>query len=607
MCGIVGYISEKIDQQVLESMMEQIVHRGPDGSGRYLDQKIALGHRRLSIIDAAGGAQPMKNEDGSLICIFNGEIYNYRELRQELIHLGHRFASDSDTEVLLHGYEAWGSDLLLKLRGMFAFVLWDRVNQQLFCARDYFGIKPFYYYQRENAFLFGSEIKCFLPHPDFVKELNEDQIELYLTYQYSPGNETFFKGVYQLPPAHFMVWKAGQIEIKRYWKPEFAPNETVTEKEWINKIRSVMDDSVKAHKISDVEVGSFLSSGVDSSYVTALAYVDKTFSVGYAEEAYDESSQAHAFSEKLHVKNNVYQIQAAEYWKHLSQIQYQMDEPLADAASVALYFLNREAAKQVKVCLSGEGADELFGGYRIYRDPFICRKYDRVPRGIRYLIGTVAEYFPERWGRNFLVRHKVDLAQRYIGNTSIFTPKEKKKMLKSYAGKKAPTKLARSFFHEPEKADTVTRMQYTDLHLWLVGDILLKADKMSMAHSLELRVPFLDKEVFSVASQIPTVYRVNQTQTKIALRRAAKELVGEDCAKKEKLGFPVPVREWLREEPYASMVWASFTGPVAEKFFHTRYLTRLLEEHLYGVRDNWRKIWCVYMFILWYEEYFVKR
>lgn len=290
MCGIVGYISEKIDQQVLESMMDQIVHRGPDGSGRYLDQKIALGHRRLSIIDVAGGAQPMKNEDGSLICIFNGEIYNYRELRQKLICMGHIFASDSDTEVLLHGYEAWGAGLLLKLRGMFAYVIWDRVNQQLFCARDYFGIKPLYYYQGENAFLFGSEIKSFLPHPDFVKELNEDQLELYLTYQYSPGNETFFKGVYQLPPAHYMVWRSGQIEIKRYWKPEFVPDETVSEEKWIEKIRSVMDDSVKAHKISDVEVGSFLSSGVDSSYVTALAYVDKTFSVGYAESIYDESA-----------------------------------------------------------------------------------------------------------------------------------------------------------------------------------------------------------------------------------------------------------------------------------------------------------------------------
>lgn len=607
MCGIVGYINEHIEKGTLENMMDQIVHRGPDGSGIYLDESIALGHRRLSIIDIEGGTQPMKNEDENLICIFNGEIYNYQKLKKELTEQGHIFKTNSDTEVLLHGYESWGTELPNKLRGMFAFAIWNRKKKELFCVRDFFGIKPFYYYHKKGTFLFGSEIKSFLPHPDFEKELNQEQLELYLTYQYSPGTSTFFQDVYKLPPAHFLLWKDNELTILRYWQPDFSADEEKTEEEWIENIRSVMSDSVRAHKISDVEVGSFLSSGVDSSYVSALANVDKTFSIGYQEEKYDESELAQAFSKKIEVKNTVYQITAEEYWEKLPKIQYYMDEPLADAAGAALYFLNREASKQVKVCLSGEGADELFGGYRIYRDPFVCEKYEKLPEWIRQILGAAAEYLPEKRGVNFLVRHKCARAQRYIGNTSLFTQKQKRKMMKHFWGKVMPTDLSKPFYKELKDVDEVTRMQYTDLHLWLVGDILLKADKMSMAHSLELRVPFLDKEVFQVASQIPTSYRVNKERTKIAFRKAAEQTVGIECANREKLGFPVPVRDWLKEEPYASKVWSAFKSPVAEQFFHTRYLTKMLKNHLTGRQDNWRQIWCVYMFLLWYQEYFVKR
>lgn len=606
MCGITGFISKKIDGTVLWNMMDRIAHRGPDGSGTYLDEYIALGHRRLAIIDMEGGVQPMKNEDGSLICVFNGEIYNYQELKKELTKAGHIFTTRSDTEVLLHGYEQWGMALPVKLRGMFAFVIWNRTKGELFCVRDYFGIKPLYYYHQGETFLFGSEIKSFLPHPDFRKELNQKQLELYLTYQYSPGNETFFRGVHKLPPAHCLIWRDNKIDIFQYWQPDFIPDQNKTEKEWEREIHACLQDSVQAHKISDVEVGSFLSSGVDSSYVTALAEVDKTFSIGYEEGKYDESVLAHKFSERLNVKNTIYRISPKEYWEKMPEIQYYMDEPLADAASAALYFLNREAAKQVKVCLSGEGADELFGGYHIYQEPFICEKYEKLPCWLRGMIGTAAEYLPEHRGINFLVRHKCSLRNRYIGNTSLFSEKQKKKLLKSYMGETLPTELSKSFFHHLKKADAVTRMQYTDLHLWLVGDILLKADKMSMANSLELRVPFLDKEVFRVASQIPTGYRVNRQQTKLVLRRAARKTVGEECASREKLGFPVPVREWLKEEPYTSYVWSAFKSPVAEQFFDTRYLTKMLNAHISGKQDNWRKIWCVYMFLLWYQEYFVK-
>ncbi len=607
MCGIVGFINKKIEKHVLVEMMDMISHRGPDGSGTYLDEKIAMGHRRLSIIDIEGGVQPMKNEDGNLICIFNGEIYNYRDLRRELFALGHDFTTDSDTEVLIHGYEEWGTALPLKLRGMFAFVIWNRKKQELFCARDYFGIKPFYYYHKDETFLFGSEIKSFLPHPAFEKELNHDQLELYLTYQYSPGNTTFFRNVYKLPPAHYLIWKNGKIDIFRYWQPDFSPDTEKTEEEWIRDIHVTMQQSVQAHKISDVEVGSFLSSGVDSSYVVTLANVDKTFSIGYGEETYNEAALAHEYSKVISVKNEIYQISPEEYWEKLPEIQYYMDEPLADAASAALYFLNREASKQVKVCLSGEGADELFGGYRIYREPFICETYENLPDWIKRVIGTVAERLPQRRGINFLVRHKCTLEQRYIGNTCLFTQKQKRKIMKHFSGNSVPTELSEPLFRQLKGADDVTRMQFTDLHLWLVGDILLKADKMSMANSLELRVPFLDKEVFEVARKIPTSLRVNKEQTKIALRQAAQQTVGTERANREKLGFPVPVREWLKEEPYTSLVWSAFKSPVAEQFFHTKHLTKMLKNHVAGKQDNWRQIWCVYVFLIWYQEYFISR
>lgn len=606
MCGIVGFIDKKsLRKDVLEAMMDKIIHRGPDGSGMYLDDTVALGHRRLSIIDMDGGTQPMKNEDGSLICVFNGEIYNYKELRKELEQKGHVFASESDTEVLLHGYEEWKKALPNKLRGMFAFAIWNKEKKELFCARDYFGIKPFYYYKKDDVFLFGSEIKSFLSHPRYEKKFNREQLELYLTYQYSPGETTFFENVFKLPPAHFLTWKEGEIKLVRYWVPSFTEDVTKSEAEWEMEIDKALHNSVKAHETSDVEVGSFLSSGVDSSYIASLSSVKKTFTIGFENEKYDEAGYAHVFSQSIDVWNKVYRISAEEFWDKLPEIQYYMDEPLADAASVALYFLNREASKHVKVCLSGEGADELFGGYNIYKEPFMCEKYDRLPLVFRRVVGMIAGCFPARYGINFLVRHSKPLHERYIGNTFIFTEKEKRKLVKDYLGKTHPMDIANAYTDAIPPMDDVSHMQFVDLHLWLVGDILLKADKMSMANSLELRVPFLDKEVFEIARKIPTKYRVNAKETKIALRGAAVHHIGENNAKREKLGFPVPVRDWLREEPYVSLVRECFKSSIAEEFFYTKNLIKLLDDHIDKKHDNWRQIWCVYMFLIWYKEYFI--
>ncbi len=609
MCGITGFVGQRAEmQQILQEMMDLIAHRGPDGQGQFVEGPAALGQRRLSIIDLEGGKQPMFNEDENLVVVFNGEIYNFQELSEELKAAGHAFATRSDTEVLLHGYEQWGKDLLPRLRGMFAFAIWDRSAQTLFCARDHFGIKPLYYYQAEDgSLLFGSEIKSFLAHPSFKKELNRDQLELYLSYQYSPGENTFFKGVKKLLPAHWMEWKEGSLTVERYWQPEFSPEDSRTLEEWEQDISDAMKESVQAHKIADVEVGSFLSSGVDSSYMAALANVDKTFTVGFADKQYDETTYAQEFSKVIGVKNFAYRITPEEYWENLPKIQYHMDEPLADAASVALFFVNREAAKQVKVCLSGEGADEFFGGYNIYKEPFTVSWYDRLPLWLRRAVGAVADCLPPVPGVNFLVRRGKPLEERYIGNTNLMGERRKKQLLRQYSGKVRPTDLSAPYFAQTKGQDPVTRMEFCDLNLWLVGDILLKADKMSMANSLELRVPFLDRKVFELASHIPTKHKVNASQTKIAMRGAALKTIPEKTADKKKLGFPVPVRAWLRDERYAATVREAFNTEAANEFFNTAELNKMLDQHMSGKRDNWRQIWCVFIFLVWYNEYFVKR
>ncbi len=609
MCGIVGFVGARDNaQEILQAMMDRIAHRGPDGQGQFLEGPVALGQRRLSIIDLEGGRQPMYNEDGNLVVVFNGEIYNFQALREELTAAGHTFATRSDTEVLLHGYEQWGREMLGRLRGMFTFAIWDRREKTLFCARDHFGIKPLYYYRSEaGELLFGSEIKSFLDHPGFRKELNEDQLSLYLSYQYSPGEDTFFRGVKKLLPAHWMEWKDGRLTVQRYWKPAFTPDEGPELADWERAISDAMKESVAAHKIADVEVGSFLSSGVDSSYMAALAGVDKTFTVGFANKQYDETDYAREFSAHIGVKNHAYRITPEEYWANLGRIQYHMDEPLADAASVALYFVNREAARQVKVCLSGEGADEFFGGYNIYKEPFTVSWYDRLPLWLRRGVGALAALLPPVPGVNFLVRRGRPLEERYIGNTNLMGERQKRRLLKNYTGRILPTDLSRPYFEDTRGQDPVTRMETCDLNLWMVGDILLKADKMSMANSLELRVPFLDRKVFELACRIPTRCKVNASQTKIAMRGAAEMTIPAKTADKKKLGFPVPVRAWLREEKYAAVLRQAFHTPAAERFFHTRELDKMLDQHLQGKRDNWRQLWCVFIFLVWYDEFFTKR
>ena len=602
MCGIAGFISPaRANAAALAPMLARIAHRGPDGQGTFVEGPAALGHCRLAIIDLQGGAQPLYSEDKNFVVVFNGEIYNYRELTAELTALGHTFTTSTDTEVLLHGWEQWGRELLPRLRGMFAFALWDRRAQVLFCARDMFGIKPLYYCRcADGTLLFASEIKAFLDHPSFEKQLNTAQLPLYLSCQYSPGRDTFFAGVQKLLPGHFLEFSEGIVRTTRWVQPAFLPGDTPPAPD---ELEAVLRQSAEAHKIADVEVAGFLSGGVDSAYLTALARPARTYTISYAEPKYDESFPARALARNLGLRNRVRCISPGEFWDAVPAVQYHMDEPMADAAAVALYFLNREAARDVKVVLSGEGADELFGGYNIYRDPFTARWYNRLPPWLRGGLGAAASLLPPGPGVNFLVRRGLSLEERYFGPMALLTEREKRRLLPGYEGDGDPVCLTESSWDMTEDQDPVTRMQQVDLQLWLAGDILLKADKMSMAHSLELRVPYLDKEVFALAAALPAAAKANARMTKIALRQAAARTLPPAAAARKKLGFPVPVRDWLRQEPYTSRVRAVFSRPAAGEFFNVRLLHTMLNHHLHG-GDCWRQIWCVYSFLIWYEQFF---
>jgi len=607
MCGFTGFVGAVDNrEQVLENMMNTIIHRGPDSSGSFVDEEAALGFRRLSIIDITEtGDQPLYNEDKTKVLTFNGEIYNYQELREELIEAGHVFATHTDSETILHGYEEWGEGLVQRLRGMYAFVIWDRETKRLFGARDMFGIKPFYYAQMNDTFLFGSEIKSFLEHPKFDKVFNEELLGVYLSFQFVPTNETFFKGVYCLQPGHYFVYADGEMKITRFYEPNFSGDTKKSFEEVVGDIEAVMKESVKTHKISDVEVGSYLSSGVDSSYMAYLGNVDHTFTVGFGEEKYSEIRDAKEFAKTIGVKNDSKIIEPEEYLDCLSDAMYYMDEPLADAAAIALYFLSKEAAKKVKVVLSGEGSDELFGGYNIYCEPLEYTGFDKIPFGIRRMLGKFAENVLPRSmkGRGFLIRHGKTLEERYIGNAYVFSEKEAKKVLKKSSNLKNQDVTAPYYLRVQEK-DPVTKMQYLDMHIWLVHDILMKGDKMGMANSLEVRVPFLDKKVMELAETLPLEYRVKAPRTKIALRAAADRNIRSKTAEKKKLGFPIPIRVWLREEKYYNRVKEMFSTKEAKQFFDVNYLMKLLEEHKTEKQDNSRKIWTVYIFLIWYDRFF---
>ena len=606
MCGFVGFCSKNVkDKNVIKEMNNQIIHRGPDSDGYYFDKDVNFGFRRLSIIDLHEGSQPILNESGDTAIIFNGEIYNYQELREDLVAKGYKFKTHTDTEVILHGYEEYGEEgILAKLRGMFAFTIWDSKKEKLFGARDHFGIKPYYYALLDGDLLFGSEVKSFLKYPKFKKEVNEKALKHYLVFQYNPLEETFFKGVKKLRPGHYYIYENGKMEIKTYYNLTLDYKD-MTFDEAVGKIEKEVEESVKYHKISDVEVGSFLSGGVDSSYVVATALPDKTFSVGFDNKGFNETMYAKELSDSLGIKNFAKLITPDEFFEGINKVQYYSDEPHANLSSVPLYFLSKLASEQVKVVLSGEGADELFAGYNEYADALPQRIYRKLPFSLRHKLYLKYKDRKHFRGQTIILKYGQKVEDRYIGPAEIMTDELANSLVTSkYKNAETSRDLTKKYYDEVKNMDDVSKRLYLDMKMWIVEDILLKADKMTMANSIELRVPLLDKKMWELARTIPVRHKVHNEITKYAFRRAAKNKLPEDWAKRRKLGFVVPFVLWIKEEKYYKIVKEVFNKDFVSEFFDKDKINKLLDDHFNGITNNGRKVYTIYTFLKWYEIYF---
>ena len=606
MCGFVGFCSKNVkDKNVIKEMNNQIIHRGPDSDGYYFDKDVNFGFRRLSIIDLHEGSQPILNESGDTAIIFNGEIYNYQELREDLVAKGYKFKTHTDTEVILHGYEAYGEEgILAKLRGMFAFTIWDSKKEKLFGARDHFGIKPYYYALLDGDLLFGSEVKSFLKYPKFKKEVNEKALKHYLVFQYNPLEETFFKGVKKLRPGHYYIYENGKMEIKTYYNLTLDYKD-MTFDEAVRKIEKEVEESVKYHKISDVEVGSFLSGGVDSSYVVATALPDKTFSVGFDNKGFNETMYAKELSDSLGIKNFAKLITPDEFFEGINKVQYYSDEPHANLSSVPLYFLSKLASEQVKVVLSGEGADELFEGYNEYADALPQRMYRKLPFSLRHKLYLKYKDRKHFRGQTIILKYGQKVEDRYIGPAEIMSDELANSLVTSkYKNAETSRDLTKKYYDEVKNMDDVSKRLYLDMKMWIVEDILLKADKMTMANSIELRVPLLDKKMWELARTIPVRHKVHNEITKYAFRRAAKNKLPEDWAKRRKLGFVVPFVLWIKEEKYYKIVKEVFNKDFVSEFFDKDKINKLLDDHFNGITNNGRKVYTIYTFLKWYEIYF---
>jgi asparagine synthase (glutamine-hydrolysing) len=609
MCGFVGMIrhnKDEVNAVPFENQTQIITHRGPDDEGFYHNEHISFGFRRLSIIDIESGKQPLSYENERYWIVFNGEIYNYLELKEELLKENFTFATDSDTEVILAMFHKYREQAFKQLRGMFAILIWDKEEETLYGARDHFGIKPLFYSHVDGKTYFASEKKSI---GLLLKEetVNLEALHHYLSFQYVPEPLTLTEGIHKVEPGHYFVIKPGEdIEFHRFFHAQFNPK-LMDKNDWIKRIQDVLFDSVNVHMRSDVPVGSFLSGGIDSSIIVAIAKEFnpniKTFSVGFEREGFSEIDVAKETADKLGVENISYVITPDEYVQKLPKIMWHMDDPLADPACVPLYFVAREASKYITVVLSGEGSDELFGGYNIYREPESLKVFQSIPAPAKGLLRRVAQILPEGVkGKSFLERGTTPLNERYIGNAKMFEDAEKQQLMKRYNPNYIYQNITEKLYDNVKNEPQVNQMQYIDIHTWLRGDILLKADRMTMAHSLELRVPFLDKEVMRVASEIPVSCKIANGTTKAILREAAKGIVPDHVLNRKKLGFPVPIRHWLKDELNS---WAKQLIKESETDYllNKNVVLDLLDSHCKGKGDYSRKIWTVLMFMQWHQIY----
>lgn len=613
MCGICGIYDKRgnrVKSQNIEIMKGMMIHRGPDDEGSFYSGEMGLGFRRLRIIDLERGSQPMSNEDGSVNVVCNGEIYNYLSLREELKKKGHYFKTKSDVEVIVHLYEEEGFGCVKKLRGMFSFVLWDDKKKLMFGARDRFGIKPFYYLDRPEEFIFASEMKGILALPQVEAEVDPLSLVHYLTFQYAPEPDTMVKGIKKLPPASYFVLQGRSLRIKKYWEVEFDPQDRPLSY-FLEGIQENLRETVKLHTQSDVPWGGFLSGGIDSSIIAGLIREMgkvSTFSVGYKEQGYSELEEAKRTADYLKTDHHQYFISPEEFLKNLPKLVWHFDDPVADPAAISLYFVARMAKEKITVSLSGEGADEVFGGYGIYREPHSLSYFRALPqnmqKGLEYLSGLLPDGTP---GKNYVRRARRKLEDRYVGNAFIFGDTIKKQLVQEEIPLVSYKEVTRRYFESQIKDyDEVTRMQYLDIHTWMTGDILAKADKMTMANSLELRVPYLDHVLFEFAATIPTRYKIKAGTTKYALRQAFKELLPREVIRRPKRGFPVPTRVWLLKElkePVHKILKNSFTP----EYFNYNFVEKLFTDHLQGRADNSRRLWTIIIFLLWHDIFIKKK
>ena len=506
---------------------------------------------------------------------YRGHIRNWESLCAELgIDLS-LTREKREEEILVKAYEKWGHDMADHIYGMFAFALWDEQKEELFALRDQFGTKPFYYYMtKEGNLLYGTMIRDIMKQPGFEKELNEEMLQIYLTLTYVGGEDTFFKGLKKLMPGHYLVWKNQELTITRYWTPEFHPDNSKSLEEWAGEIHTTVQNIMPEVLAKDETAEAFLSGGVDSSYVVAVSDVKMTDSCGYEEERFDESGLAKQTADLLRRENSRCLITPEMYFDIVPYVMYEMEQPLADASAIAFAIACRETAKHTKICYSGEGSDEFFGGYNMYRNA-------------------------ERYGDN--------LKSFYVGNTNIMKEDEKERILKHYDEKVLPINLVKDIYEEIEGLDPLSKMSDIDIQIWLEGDIYLNVDKMSTAAGLEIRMPLTDRRVFDIASRMPSCYKVNAEQNKVAFRTAAAKVLPEEIAFRKKLGFIVPIRIWMADERYNQDVQAKFHSEMAAKFFNVEEIQKIFDEYVGGNSDNWRKVWTIYTFLVWYEEYFVKR
>jgi len=610
-CGIAGIVrwdGRPVLEDDMRAMCRAMVHRGPDEEGVYLGAGVGLGMRRLSIIDLEGGQQPISNEDGSIWVVFNGEIYNHRELRRQLTRDGHAFRTASDTEAIVHLYEDLGPRAVERLRGMFAFALWDAPRRQLLLARDRLGIKPLYYAELDGGVVFASELKPILQRPDIGRELNWEAVGHLFTFLATPSSSSIVKGVRKLEPARFATATDGRgVRVERYWDVEFQPDEHSSEEELVEQLRELLVESVRLHQISDVPIGAFLSGGIDSSAVVAtMAQLSssrvKTFSIGFVEDDYSELAHARRVAKQFGTDHHELVLRP-DVVQIAEDLAWYLDEPFGDTSAIPTYMVSKLASEHVTVVLTGDGGDELFAGYDKYVTEQRERQYDRVPATIRQALGAVGRVMPDRVpGRRFLSHLALDGPRRYLDASTLFRTDELRKLFRDEAFRQIAT-------HDPWThalmelgrvgSDWVAALQYCDLQTYLPLDILTKVDRMTMAHSIEARPPLLDHRVVEFAATVPARYRLRDGTTKYLLKRAMRGILPDGIIDRPKKGFAVPLARWLRGE------LAGFTRDVLlsdacreRGLFDTKHVERLIELHRSG-RDLDLQLWTLLSFELW--------